>query len=122
MKNWYELTKKELLALPYRPWFKEKTYAYVLLVNTRHKHDSGYNLFAVIGVERNGNMEIAAYCDDFRFWHTNSTFNRGVTPERGFAFDCSMHGVFRLWSSEYDILVGCCTSTTDFSFIPRGQK
>lgn len=118
MKNWNDLTKKELLALPHRPWLQEKKYACVLLVNTRTKHDSGFNLFAVIGVERNGNMEIAAYCDDFRMWPQISSFNTGVLPTQGFAFDCSMHGVFRM-HSDYDILVSGCCSTTDFSFVPR---
>ena len=122
MKSWADMTKKELLALPKRPWNEDKIYRWVLLVNTRTKHNSGYNFFAVIGVEKDGNMEIAAYCDDFRTWPTDFALSKGCAPAKGFSFDCSMHGVFRIWSNYYNIFVGTSLSTTDFAFIPVEQK
>ena len=122
MKRWEDMTKKELLALPNRSWNEEKVYPWVLLVNTKQKHDSGYNFFAVIGVNPDNSMEIAAYCDDFRMWPVHYSLSNGVAPIRGFSFDCSMHGVFRIWSNYYNFFVGTSLSTTDFAFVPKPEK
>ena len=46
--DWYKYGKKELLHLPRRAWTEPSWYNGLLLVNTRQKHDSGYNNFAVI--------------------------------------------------------------------------
>lgn len=122
IKHWEKMTKKELLGLPEREWNRIGIYDFVLFVNTKKKHDSGYNLFAVIGVIGD-DMEIAGYMDDFRMMPANYTYTHpGVAPIKGFAFDCSMHGVFRLHSWHYQIGVGTNTSTTDLFFVPREQK
>lgn len=116
MKHWNDCTKKELLALPKRKWDETSTYDSVLLVSTRRKHDSGYNYFAVVGVDEKGTpVEIAAFMDDFRYINDFFSADR-VPPALGFAFDCSMAGVFRLHSNYYKICVGCETSTTFLSF------
>lgn len=116
MKHWNDCTKKELLALPKRNWSETSTYDSVLLVSTRRKHDSGYNYFAVVGVDEKGTpVEIAAFMDDFRYINYLSPADC-VLPALGFAFDCSMAGVFRLHSNYYKICVGCETSTTFLTF------
>lgn len=114
MKTWNNMTKKELLTLPKRAYDKVSVYDFILFVNTRKKHDSGYNLFAIIGCLTDGTMEIAGYMDDLRM------FQGGVSPTFGFgfAFDCSMHGVFRLHSFDYRFGIGINTSTTDLFFVP----
>ena len=124
MKPWHQMSKKELLALPERPWNTEKLYDYVLFVNTKKKHDSGYNLFAIIGCLSDGTKENAGYMDDFRMMPAYCSILRpeGVAPIKGFAFDCSMRGVFRLHSWDYKIGVGVNTSTTDLFFVPKEQK
>lgn len=58
MKTWADYTKKELLTLPRRDFGKVTVYDSVLLVNTSKKHDSGFNLFAVIGVKDDIPVEI----------------------------------------------------------------
>lgn len=119
MKNWTDMTKDELLALPHREWNRVSTYRSVLFVNTNNRHDSGYNLFVIIGRLVDGTMEIAGHMDDFRMFPVGcSVAHGGVAPTFGFAFDCSMHGVFRLHSDSYYIGVGACGSTTDLFFIP----
>lgn len=117
MKYWKDCTKKELLALPKRNWSEiSTTYDSVLLVSTRRKHDSGYNYFAVVGVDEKGTpVEIVAFMDDFRYIN-NFLSTECVPPTHGFAFDCSMAGVFRLHSNYYKICVGYETSTTFFTF------
>ena len=117
MKDWEHWTKRELLKLPVRNWEIKSEYSSVLLVNTRTKHDSGYNLFAVIGCIGGVPKEIAGYMDDFRLdaldWQRD--FFIKVKPY-SVAIDCSMHGVFRLHTEHYKIIVGCVCSTTCFSF------
>lgn len=123
MKPWTDMTKKDLLALSERDWNTTSIYDFVLFVNTKKKHDSGYNLFAIVGGLKDGTMEIAGYMDDFRMMPACCTLRHpGVAPIKGFAFDCSMHGVFRLHSWDYQIGVGTNTSTTDLFFVPRETK
>lgn len=112
MKTWDKYTKKELLALPRRKWCESATYDYALLVNTRTKHDSGFNLFAVIGF-KGDQGEIAGYMDDFRL-DPIYLFN-GTADKFCFAIDCSMRGVFRIHGGN-KIIVGTNTSTTYFNF------
>jgi hypothetical protein len=112
-KEWFDFTKEELLKLPQRKWDKEGVYMSVLFVNTKRKHDSGYNLFAIIGCE-DGQYptEICGYMDDFRFYPCtkNKDFSDTLMMS-DITFDCSMKGVFRMHSRR-KIHVGSNTSTT----------
>ena len=116
-KYWDEYTKSELLKLPERDWELKSEYDSVLLVNTRMKHDSGYNLFAVVGCNKGIPVEIAGYMDDFRLdvenWRTDEYV---IIEPYSVAIDCSMHGVFQIHTSRYKIGVGSCCSTTHFYF------
>jgi len=114
-KDWFEYSKKELLKLPQREWNKETTYLSLLFVNTKRKHDSGYNLFAVIGCEDGQHpTEICGYMDDFRFepYYNKGEFSDTIMSS-DIAFDCSMKGVFRMHSRR-KIYVGICCSTTNW--------
>lgn len=114
-KYWDNWTKTELLSLPVREWNNKGKYKSVLFVNTRKKHDSGYNLFAVIGCNRKGEpIEICGYMDDFRFGNLQGV-GKCIIPDFLLAVDCSMKGVFRLHADgDYIINVGWNTSTTDW--------
>ena len=83
------------------------------------KHDSGYNLFAIIGVDDDGvPVEIAGYMDDFRLDRIKGTdvlTDIRLKPYH-IGIDCSMHGVFRIHSYRYSIEVGPSLSTTCFNF------
>ena len=87
--NWNEMSKKELLALPQRKRNNVKGYNSILLVSTKKKHCSGYNFYAVIGINPD-EMEVAGYMDDM------SLINQSSKEIR---IDCSMKGVFHLWIS-----------------------
>lgn len=115
--TWEEYKKEDLLKLPVRDWEKTSEYTSVLLVNTRMKHDSGYNLFAVVGCVGGEPKEIAGYMDDFRLDNLSKRFDEPIiiNPYR-VAIDCSMHGVFRIHSEHYMIVVKSCCSTTCFGF------
>lgn len=111
-KYWDEYSKKELLELPQRDWETESCYDSVSFVNTKMKHDSGYNQFAIIGCNKGEPVEIAGYMDDFRL----DPFQVNIQYP-SIAVDCSMKGVFRLHSESHKIKVGSNTSTTMFGFI-----
>ena len=115
-KEWQDWTKKELLSLPVRDFRESSIYSSVLLVPTRKMHDSGFNLFAVIGCNEGVPVEIAGYMDDFRLTSDSWCADNVVLDSNCVSFDCSMHGVFRLWSTRYYIKVYSSCSTTQFSF------
>lgn len=115
MKTWDKWKKKELLSLPVREWDKTTEYDAVLLVNTKQKHDSGYNCFAVIGCIESEPVEIAGFMDDFRLGNMENFFIQADVKTNLMAIDCSMHGVFRI-HYHGKIKVGINTSTTNFWF------
>lgn len=113
-KSWTEYSKEELLSLPTRDWSEISSYDAVLFVNTKKKHSSGYNLFAIIGCEGEYPIEICGYMDDFRFnccYKNDNCFDEIKLSD--IAFDCSMRGVFRMHSRR-KIFVGDNTSTTSW--------
>lgn len=114
-KEWEEYSKEELLKLPERDWNKKSKYRAVLFVNTKYKHDSGYNLFAIIGCEDGTHpTEICGYMDDFRFDpYAKSNQFSDVFNMSDIAFDCSMRGVFRMHSRR-EIWVEPSCSTTNW--------
>ena len=119
MKQWKDWTKKELLSLPVRKWDFVSSYRSILFVNTRTKHDSGYNLFAIVGCDDNSvPKEICGYMDDFRLDSMSNDWKEPIILRPyEIAFDCSMHGVFRLHCRNYKIFVGHNVSTTGFYFV-----
>lgn len=114
-KEWFNFTKEELLKLPERKWDKVGIYMSVLFVNTKRKHYSGYNLFTVIGCEDGIHpTEICGYMDEFRFdpfWKDKGLSDKLFCSD--IAFDCSMKGVFRMYSRR-KIHVGVNISTTNW--------
>lgn len=119
MKSWKDWTKRELLKLPVRKWDLTTEYKSILFVNTRTKHESGYNLFAIVGCDENCvPKEICGYMDDFRLDNFCDNWTRPIILKSfEIAFDCSMHGIFRLWCRNYKIVVGHNVSTTSFTFL-----
>lgn len=114
-KEWFKYSKDELLQLPQREWNKVGEYMSILFVPTAQQHDSGYNLFAVIGCEDGEHpTEICGYMDDFRFdpfWKDKGLSDKLFCSD--IAFDCSMKGVFRMHSRR-KMHVGINCSTTNW--------
>lgn len=115
MKPWDKWSKKELLSLPQRRWDITSAYDSILLVNTKQKHDSGYNYFAVIGCIDTYPVEIVGYMDDFRLGNIKDYEVENIKSGT-VAIDCSMRGVFQIHSHWYKIVVGGNCSTTHFWF------
>lgn len=66
--NINQLTRKDLLALPVRPWNTKSAYDSVVVLGTGEKHDSGYGLITVVGMRRREPIEIAVNCADDLEW------------------------------------------------------
>jgi len=102
---------KELLNLPKRDWDKEIIYHSIAVINTKCKHDSGWGIMAIIGLDKNQKpIEIAAYCDDIR-WDFN-----------GLSFRNDMFypsGIIHFWGREAKFKVGASLSSTDITLIKR---
>ena len=62
-----KIKTKDLLKLPIREWNKKSVYGSICIVNTRKKHESGYALIAIIGMNNLKPVEIAAFCDDINW-------------------------------------------------------
>lgn len=121
MNQWYEYKKGELLKLPKRDWNKTSWYNGLLLVNTKQKHDSGYNNFAVIGERGLKPVEIVGYMDDLRLGHILKGCYVTI-PAASLAIDCSMAGVFRIHiNPPYKIYIGENISTTNW-WVEKEEK
>lgn len=111
-KRWPEWMRRELLLLPEKDWKKTGVYSNVCIVPTRKKHDSGYNLFAVVGCIDMIPVEIAGYMDDFFFGDYKNDEARIMFG--GLRVDVSMHGVVNIHSPHSNICVGPNLSSTPF--------
>lgn len=110
MKKIRKLSKTELLKLPVRKWDTESTYPSIALVPTRKKHDSGYSIIAIVGLDSPGSSvqagEIAAYCDDV-FWVW-------LTDVGQLRTDCYYPGgILHFWGRKLEFKVGASLSSTD---------
>ena len=106
------MNRKELLKLPEREWNKTTVYKNIAIVTTGKKHDSGWALLAIIGMDGEKPIEIAAYCDDV-VWETVSD----KYALRNDAFYPS--GIIRYWSYKYNFEVGNSLSSTDVRMVPK---
>lgn len=102
---------KDLLKLPERKWDEEAIYSSIAIINTKRKHDSGWALMAIVGLnEKQKPIEIAAYCDDI-CWDFN-----------GLSFRNDMFypaGIIHFWSRQAKFKVGISLSSTDVTLIAR---
>lgn len=102
---------KELLKLPKKQFGKTTIYDSIVVINTKRKHDSGWALMAIIGLDETQKpIEIAAYCDDIH-WEFN-----------GLSFKNDMFypsGIIHFWSNKAKFEVGASLSTTDIKLLPK---
>jgi hypothetical protein len=108
------LKKKELLKLPQRKWDEIKRYHSILLVPTGRKHDSGWMLIALVGMNNNDEPEeIAAFCDDVCWVNL---------PDKEWEIrtDCFYpSGIMRVWGNKGKFEVGLSLSSTSVTFRPE---
>lgn len=116
MNEWTEWSKRELLKLPrkfYNNFTEKDTFDGVLLVPTQRKHDSGYNLFCLVECYKRFPKYIIGFCDCFELDPSTNT-------KEQIRIDCSMKGVFRVFSNK-KLKLRWLGSTTSFSISTKGE-
>lgn len=101
-KSLNQWSRKELLSLPVRAWDKCSSYDTVLVISTRKKHDSGFAMMAIIGVNDGVPVEIAGNgCDDIE-WVLPDAKQLGTCKIGQFRTDCMLKsGAIQAWSRGY---------------------
>lgn len=104
----------ELKKLPFKKWDKEKIYKSIVVVPSGKKHDSGWALMYVIGLDGEKKpIEIAAACDDI-CWN--------IPTGTSYDFRNDMFypsGAIHFWSNKYSFKVGASLSSTDIYLIEK---
>ena len=123
------IKRDELLSLPNRAWNEVKQYESLIIVPTKHKHDSGWRLMAIIGCNKiddchNMPEEIVGYCDDIHVLSPdNSGLNKFPINLIGlFQCDMLLSNCIRFHSNYCNFEVGCCLSSTDVKLIVNANK
>jgi hypothetical protein len=105
---------KELRQLPFRKWDEVKSYKSIIVIPSGQKHDSGWALMYIIGLdEDNEPIEIAAACDDI-CWK--------IPTSMSYDFRNDMYypsGALRYWSNKYCFEVGISLSSTNITLISK---
>lgn len=117
--------RKELLALPQKPFSEVRKYAWILIVPTNRKHDSGWRLMALIGCTKGDDnkyrpTELIGYCDDINWiFPDNIHYYKYLNRLRT---DMTISNCCRVWSDVFSFQVGCCLSSTDIKLILDKDK
>ena len=109
------INKTKLKELPRRDWDDVKCYDSICVIASGKKHDSGYSLMYVIGMEDNKPVEIAAACDDIN-WHIPQFRYSNLRTDMYY----KPH-VIHFWHNEFDFQVGHNVSSTDIKLIKAGE-
>lgn len=114
-----DMTRKELLALPRRPWDRVATYDTIVVIPGNHKHDSGYRQMTIIGVNDGVPVEIAASCPDV------INIRPPASPD-SYAWvnmDCIWKShVFQYWVCDYRVRVSLDLSTVTIDIVKDVAK
>jgi hypothetical protein len=107
-----KLKINELRKLPFRGWNNVTTYKSILVISSGKKHDSGWAMMYIIGLDVKHNpIEIAAACDDI-CWK--------IPTETDYNFRNDMFypsGAIHFWSRTHSFKVGSSLSSTDVFLI-----
>jgi hypothetical protein len=102
-----KLKVSELRKLPVRDWNKESIYDSILVIPSGKKHESGWALMMIIGMNQNTPLEIAAMCDDIH-WHIPEKLDYDLRNDMYYP-----SGIIKYWSNRYKFKVGTSLSSTD---------
>lgn len=110
-------TRKELKALPVRPWASEDGFWDSLLIFPEgRKHDSGWGLMTIVGCRKQVPIEILVPgCDDIAYESKGA--QRHYNSMR---MDC-VHGskCMHVWSNFYKFKVGAALSSVTIELITK---
>ena len=115
-------TRKELLALPERPWNVVRTYESILLFPTNRKHDSGFALMLVIGCYDRKASEIAVSTSDDIKWHISEMERCGDYHLANLRTDCFVkNGGLHFWMENNAFTIGHAVSSVNIYVHNKGD-
>ena len=101
---------KELRELPSRKWDEVKIYDSLYVIPSGKKHESGFALMYIVGI--NGDeKEIAAACDDI-VWDATAAGEYSLRNDMLYP-----SGILHYWSNVYKFKVGASLSSTDIELV-----
>ena len=107
-----DVTLKGLRKLPVKKWDEVKEYEGLYVIPSGEKHDSGWALMHIIGI--NGDdLEIAASCDDI-CWDVTQGRDYGLRNDMKFP-----SGILHYWASGFKFEVGNSLSSTNVTLIKK---
>jgi len=113
-----EISRAELLALPTRNWQSSSNYDSIMLLHSRRKHDSGWGIIYVIGVNKGKPVEIAAAPDDIE-WVSPAPYVCAGRPYGQMRMDCCFRsGAMHAWQYDHKFFVGSALSSTRIDIKP----
>ncbi len=117
------ISKKNLLSLPERKWTKydeDAIYDALYIVPTGKKHDSEYNIIAIVGITyikgKKEKMEIAGYADDLFFKYEEPP----ESGEQAFRIDSEYpSGIIHIWSWYHQFSVESFSDSREITLIKK---
>lgn len=110
-----EIKQKDLRLLSVRKWDEVKKYEKLYLIPSGKKHDSGFALMYIVGV--NGKeMEIAATCDDV-CWDFSKAQYSDVRNDMLYP-----SGIVQYWSNKFYFEVGHSLSSTNVCLVEKNEN
>ncbi len=114
MTTLQKVTRKELLALPVRQCNTTKQYDYLIVFGSRKRHESGFNLFVVVGCKHEAPVEIVSLCSDVINWEL---------PAGRLNVDClPKSNALRFWCNDALLRVGPGLSSLFVKAIQEKQR
>lgn len=111
-----EMNLSELRKLGRRNWDEIKSYNSIVVIPSRKKHESGYALMYIIGIDPKGYaVEIAAACDDI-CWKIPKATDHDFRTDMFYP-----SGAIHFWSCDYEFMVGASLSSTDITLIKKNK-
>ena len=129
-KTIYQMTRKELLAVPEREnWIKPVVCDEFIIIPTRKKHSSGYNMMCIVACKNSVPICLASTAsDNLELINFNYLGNAGryLLPQKEvldrWRIDClPKSNLIRVWSRQ-PITIGASGSDIDIMGYPKPQE
>lgn len=108
---------KDLRQLPKRPRGQSSAYSSIMVIPSGRKHDSGWALMYIVGLDDDKNpVEIAADCDDI-IWITPCNPYNSLRTDMKYP-----SGIIHFWLKDHVFKIGASLSSTTIFVTPQNEK
>ena len=128
-----KMTRKEFEALPDRKWDQVIICNSIVILPTRHMHDSGYRCMDFVACVGNDPLCLLSGCSDVIHvdgiggygdnWLRRYGTVPSATPPSGWSIDClPTSGLLRMWPSSGKILCDSALSSFEMYALDKNDK